>query len=442
MNYNTQQKQALEMMASFISPDNRDNFFILRGSAGTGKSTILKAVIKQFCESFDAVNVCAPTNKAAKVLKGKTGIMANTIHKLLYKCEEIEGSEIMELVKKENKNKNRCLFIVDESSMVGDRITENSSLLLLKTPLLTDFIEFVFQGNQENKIIFVGDLCQLPPVGYDFWELSPALDCDYLRGHKNLKGSFFDLTEVVRQSADSPILKNASLLRDHILLGKALPELHYKQYNGATEGLRQYLQRYDEEEDSKITMLTFTNKDANFWNKMIREQLGLAVLPLMPGDKIITDKVWMGRDVVIPKGEPGKVANIYSDVETFASLKFITADIDFSLEGQNSIISMKVCLNHLLSEKGGLSREEEMFLRHEAYKCNERFRKTGNPAHDGFLSAARLRYGYATTCHKAQGSEFEEVLMHPYYPRENAKWLYTAMTRAKKDFFSYRSYNH
>jgi exodeoxyribonuclease-5 len=428
-----EQKVALEMAGQFISADCSDAFMIIQGSAGTGKSTIVKAITDYLNDTNQSFALAAPTGKAAKVMQSKTGYSAKTLHSLIYNTEQLENGYGVKLTRKTNLNQKICIYIVDEASMISDK-QSSSEKFVSGTPLLSDFIKFVKEGNRQNKIIFIGDIYQLPPVGS---LESPALSIDYLQGQKKLKGSLAVLTEVKRQGSDSYILKNATNLRKCIENGHFFQGIVGERISNRTTGaLHKYVELYERENFGKVAFIAWTNKDVNWFNNAIRKRLGFDNTSLCAGDQISMHQNWLGNGHLILKGETGIIRSVNTN-ETYADMNFVTAEIEFTdHKGTPFLITSKVLIESLISETGEIGFENENTLFAEAMKRNGAFRESKSIADDKYLSALRLRYAYATTCHKAQGSEWEHVILHPYMNKD-LRWQYTAITRASKELYTF-----
>jgi exodeoxyribonuclease-5 len=171
------QATALEAIEKFVRPGRDEAIFVLTGSAGTGKTTLMQEVIHRHADAFETLLLAAPTNKAAKVLSTRTNMQAGTLHNLLFKIEDQGGEPVF--IKRKLNAEQRCLIIADEASMISDR-TQQGNELFTQIRLLTALVQFVQEGHPGNKLILVGDPCQLPPVGYESYEQSPALDVPYL----------------------------------------------------------------------------------------------------------------------------------------------------------------------------------------------------------------------------------------------------------------------
>lgn len=429
------QAKALDALETFVKPETEAIIFVLSGSAGTGKTTLMEEVIHQHAEKFDTVLLSAPTNKAAKVLGTRTKMQAGTLHNLLFKIEEVGGEPVF-MRRKLNADQ-RFLIIADEASMISDRI-QHGNEIFAQIRLLTALLQFVQNGHPANKLILVGDPCQLPPVGYESFEQSPALDIPYLERIIGKKVMNACLKEVRRQDRESYILKGATALRNHILDGTAKPNIAMQHAGHATGLLRRYLLQYDATNPESMAMLAFTNRDVNWWNNAIRANLGLGTEPLMPGSQVLIDQNWSNGSQVLLKSEMAKVKSIGTHLREFAGLRFMPIELESrNLNGETVVVQSLTLLEHLNSEKGWLLPEQEKFLRAEAMRLNPKYRESKRARDDHFVGALRLRYGYAFTCHKAQGSEYRHVALHPYQPANDPRWLYTAVTRAKDELWSY-----
>lgn len=430
----SEQIKALDLSQEFINQNQQDDFLIIRGSAGTGKSTLVKAITDYLTSKEQKFVLAAPTGKAAKVIQKKTGFAARTIHSLIYTPEPLKHGCGVKMVRKPNQSKDKTIFIVDEASMISDVLASNENFVASK-PLLTDLLDFIKQGNNENQVIFIGDIYQLPPVGS---KESPALSPNYLISKKGLKGTMVELTEVKRQDKDSYILKNATLLRQCMELGIPFNGITCKMLSKSTSALYKYMELYEPELFNKVTVLAWTNRDVNWFNNAIRDRLGFNPKPLVSGDQIQLHQNWLGNGRMIMKGDTGIIRDIDDRVENYAGLRFANANLEFADGiGEKFNVVTKVLLDVVTSADGEIGHEKENALFAEVMKHNATFRESRMPSDDKYIGAMRLRYGYATTCHKAQGGEWDNVILHPYIPRNDYRWQYTAITRAAKELYSF-----
>ncbi len=430
----SEQIKALDLTQDFFKENQQDDFLIIRGSAGTGKSTLVKAITDYLTSNETKFVLAAPTGKAAKVIQKKTGFGAKTIHSLIYTPEPLKLGCGVKMVRKPNQSQDHTVFIIDEASMISDVLMSNENFIASK-PLLSDLIDYIKQGNKSNQVIFIGDIYQLPPVGS---QDSPALSPNYLQNKKGLKGSMVELTEVKRQDKDSYILKNATMLRQCIEKGIAFPGIDCKMLSKSTTALYKYMELYESEILSKVTVLAWTNRDVNWFNNSIRDRLGFNPKPLAVGHQITLHANWFGNGRMIMKGDSGIIRGLDDRIETYAGLYFVNAIIEFSDSlGERFKVTTKVMLNILVSPDGEIGFEKENALFAEVMKHNEVFRESRMPSDDKYIGAMRLRYGYAITCHKAQGGEWDNVILHPFVPKNDYRWQYTAITRAAKELYSF-----
>lgn len=430
----TEQIKALDLSQEFINENYQDDFLIIRGSAGTGKSTLVKAITDYLTSKEQKFVLAAPTGKAAKVIQQKTGFTARTIHSLIYTPEPLKHGCGVKMVRKANQSKDKTIFIIDEASMISDVLASNENFVAT-TPLLTDLIAYIKQGNKENQIIFIGDVYQLAPVGS---KESPALSPKYLVNNKGLKGTMVELTEVKRQDKDSYILKNATLLRQCMEKGIPFSGIDCKILAKSTAALYKYIELYEPEIFNKVTVLAWTNRDVNWFNNAVRDRLGFNPKPLVSGDQIQLHQNWLGNGRMIMKGDTGIIRGVGDKVESYAGLNFTTAELEFSDGiGEKFNVVTKILLEALKSADGEIGNEYESALFAEVMKHNATFRESRMPSDDKYIGAMRMRYGYSTTCHKAQGGEWENVILHPYMPRNDYRWQYTAISRAAKELYSF-----
>lgn len=428
------QSKALDVCHEFINQTIPDDFLIIRGSAGTGKTTIVKAITDYLTSREQKFVLAAPTAKAAKVIQRKTGFAARTIHSLIYTPEPLSNGCGVKMVRKPNLSIDKTIFIIDEASMISDILT-NSGNFIASKPLLSDLLDYVKQGNCDNQVIFIGDNYQLAPIGSNE---SIALSPKYLTSKMGLSGSMNILTEVKRQESDSYILKNATMLRHSMEKGIPFSGISCKTLPKSTSALFKYMDLYEGEKFNKVTVLAWTNRDVNWFNNSIRDRLGFSPRPLVTGDQILVHQNWLGAGRMIMKGDSGIIRDINYRIETFAGLHFIDAKLEFTDgTGEQFSVLTKVMLDVITSGDGEIGYEKENALFAEVMKYNETFRQTKLPSDDKFIGAMRLRYGYATTCHKAQGGEWENVILHPYFPKNDYRWQYTAITRASKELYTF-----
>ena len=193
----------------------------------------------------------------------------------------------------------------------------------------------------------------------------------------------------------------------------------------------------------KISIICDSNRNVDYWNNSVRNALGLSGNTLSIGDLVVVQTTWMGKQgEQLFKGEYGRIIEIDSSIEKFAELSFVDAKIEFQNSSDTKkTITTKVLLDSLNTTYGVLENEKEKHLYAQVMKHNSRYRETENTSDDKYLSALRLKHGFATTCHKAQGGEWDYVLIHPWRIGKDLPWTYTAVTRARKEAFSYATWS-
>ncbi len=428
---------ALQEMEMFINRPGPTGIFMLSGSAGTGKTSLIQALCSWLQDQNMPCILTAPTGRAAKIISTKTGQFARTVHSLIYTPQPGANHLQIKLVRRFNTLQKPAVYIVDEASMLSDNHSGGNRFLIGNT-LLHDLISYVREGHEDNRIIFIGDPCQLPPVGADF---SPALDAEYLRTKFNIAVQSFKLKEVVRQTADSYILQNAVRLRERMELGNTFSGLHLPRIQTAMEALEYYRRLEDFNRTDKVTFIALSNRDVNAINTSYRHLKYKNPELLMENDAVMIHQNWLGSEPgsLLLKGEPAIIKETYpSTIEKICGINFMDISLRIIKEGSADIVlNSKVNLDVLYTENGDLNPEAEKALYHDRMAKNKRFRESQRLCDDPYLGAFRLRFGYALTCHKAQGGEWDEVILHPYYRKDDYRWQYTAVTRGRKEVFGY-----
>lgn len=441
------QRTAGRALTNFIYNPQENQVFILNGYAGTGKTTMVSALVRTLKTVRKKCVLLAPTGRSAKVFSVYSGQKAYTIHKCLYWAREKDG--VREFSRRPNKN-SHTVFIVDEASMIGDGAGD--SPLFGSRSLMDDLFSFVFEG-QECQLLLVGDDAQLPPVNFDE---SPALDINYIRRNFNLTVHNATLTDVTRQTQDSGILHNASLLRNKmmdedfsvpIFAAPVFPDC--QRVNG--EDLEDLLNTlYGRYEPDEIVTITYSNKRAYVYNQEIRHRILYREEQLSAGDFVIAVKnnyFWVKDDDevgFIANGDNMEILSINKIQELYG---FRFADVTARLcdYPDHDSIDIKVILDSLDCEGPALSREESNRL-YEAVSQDyadiptkkERYQKLRE---DPYLNAVQAKFSYALTCHKTQGGQWRVVLLDQGLIQDGIltksyfRWLYTALTRATEQVY-------
>ena len=432
-----EQEELLKALVNFVDND-KQNTFIFKGAAGTGKTSVLKAVVKYLSNNNLGHKLLAPTGRAASIISSKTGFAASTIHSHLYRVVEVKDNDdnvlYIEFVKRQNINTNPCIYLIDEASMIGD-IPNTQDYYVSKKPLLQDLISFISEGHKDNKVIFIGDPYQLPPINS---HESPALSVNYLQDKYNRKCNSFELTLVKRQDENSYILDNAMQLRSGIKNNLRRTHLQFETLESEDYAVEQYCQNLRNGAANKSIFLAWKNVSINTLNNKMRKMLYDSNTPLFPGERIILSQSNYA-DTYLSSGTFLIVEEIIGDIEEIAGLRFATVklrqvDPDELLPGE-----FKIELGSLISENGRSDGNKMKTLWHERYKINKKLQRTKDARSDAYLSALKARYAYAITTHKAQGGEWDNVYLYPEVPfgPNGMRWLYTSVTRARKHLYSF-----
>ena len=442
-----EQEKIIEKLSEFILSGNDRKVFLLCGYAGTGKTSLVSALVRTMEQLERKTVLLAPTGRAAKVFSHHSGKSAHTIHKCIYRQKSIMDSSTFTLA--ENRMQN-TLFIVDEASMISNDAMSGAG------GLLDDLIEFVYSG-PGCSMLLLGDTAQLPPVGE---YLSPALTESYLRS-MFLDVTATRLTQVMRQLSESGILYNATMLRQRIDEEDTYdpPQITLKGFDDICsvhgEELIEAIEScYDKAGVDDTIILCRSNKRANVYNEGIRRRILYREEELCRGELLMIvknnyfwreelgkeDKTLLEKLDFIANGDIAEIIRVNGTEEMYG---FRFADVTLSLiDYEDCEIDVKIMLDTLTSESPSLTREENERLFAAVWedypeirskrKRMEEIRK--NP----YYNALQVKYGYAITCHKAQGGEWKRVFIDQGYISEDMispnyyRWLYTAFTRASE----------
>lgn len=431
-----QQRSALLGMSNFIAESNKDDFYILCGAAGTGKTSITTALIGYLNSKAINYKIAAPTGRAARILGRKSKTVNSTIHSLIYntKPNPETGEVIFEL--KKNAIKEITIYIIDEASMVSSTVNRTEgSMFTSKNSLLSDLIIFIKNGNPENKIIFLGDKNQLPPVNETD---SKALCLEYLKAKFQLNGTAHLLTEVKRQEDGSYILKNAVSIIEGIDANFEKVTLQGVEKQTISQASSAYVKEYLNNGFESTVSIGTTHKMNKMFNNVVREKLfGSRINILETSDLLIVTSTWRRNDFQLYSGDHFTVVEVKTnDTEQVAGLHFVPVKLlSKSIQGINEIIEDYILLESIVNPEG-LKLEQENRLRHERFTKNKVYRESGNAADDRYIGAIRATYGHSITCNKAQGGEWDKVFLNSFFI-PSLKYQYTAITRAKSSLILY-----
>jgi exodeoxyribonuclease V len=449
------QKSFIRMISDFVLKAEEDEIFLLTGYAGTGKTTVIAALINVLEEHRIKTVLMAPTGRAAKVLGSFSGKPAFTIHKKIYRQKSTKDG-FGKFVLGKNLGSG-LLFIVDEASMIGTRAVESS--IFGSGNLLEDLLEFIYSG-KNCKLILIGDNAQLPPVNMP--------ESSILK-NENLKALGFSvtstcLTEVVRQDRESGILYNSTLIRLQLDSKKLhIPKLELAKFNdiksiSGNDLINEINESYDKFGIEDTIVITRSNKRANLYNAGIRKSILYREEQITKGDYLMVVKnnyFWLQDENevdFIANGDIVQVVKLGKFEERFG-FHFVNVKLRL-IDLENREIEAKIILETLYIESAALTQDDNkklFYAIYEDYK-NMKPKKTGFDAvkNNPYFNALQVKFAYAITCHKSQGGQWKSVFVDQGYfvqdmlNEDYLKWLYTAFTRAteklnlvnfSKDFF-------
>lgn len=442
------QNIALDQLSNFVLSTNSNQLYLLKGFAGTGKTSIIGTLVSNLWHIKKSAVLMAPTGRAAKVISNYSGKEAFTIHKKIYFPKKDSAGGV-KFVIQPNKHRN-TIFIVDEASMVPD--LPSDSKLFENGSLLDDLMQYVYSGHN-CKLLLIGDKAQLPPVNS---ELSPALDAMHLNMNYDKNVVSIELDEVVRQNQDSGILMNATNLRE-VLDGEFYESFKFN-LKGYTDIVRlvdgyeimdAINDGYSDQGHDETLIIVRSNKRANLYNKQIRERILFNENELTVGDFLMVVKnnyFW-----VKPTSEAGFIANgdlievleIFSIQELYG-FRFAEVKVQLVDYPKMAPFETVLLLDTIDAESPSLSYEESNRLYLEVQKDYEdetsKYKKFLKIKNNKYFNALQVKFAYAITCHKSQGGQWHNVFVeHPYLPngidKDYLRWLYTAITRAKDKLY-------
>ncbi|WP_053977701.1 ATP-dependent DNA helicase [Mangrovimonas xylaniphaga] len=442
------QNAVLIQLSEFIFDKSPNALYLLKGFAGTGKTSIIGTIVSNLWEAKKSAVLMAPTGRAAKVISNYSGKEAFTIHKKIYFPKKEKGGGV-KFVLQPNKHRN-TIFIVDEASMIPD--TPGESKLMENGSLLDDLMQYVYSGHQ-CKLLLIGDKAQLPPVKSD---LSPALDGQRLDLNYNKKVSSIELDEVMRQGQESGILWNATRIRE------ILEEHFYEGFKFNLQGFNDIIRlvdgheimdaindAYSERGHEETTIIVRSNKRANLYNQQIRNRILFRESELSAGDYLMVVKnnyFWIKPTTeagFIANGDIIEVLEIFSIKELYG-FRFAEVKVKMVDYPRMQPFETVLMLDTIEAETPSLTYEDSNRLYQEVQKDYENetsnYRKFLQIKGNRFFNALQVKFSYAITCHKSQGGQWDTVFVEqPYLPngidRDYMRWLYTAVTRAKEKLY-------
>ncbi len=469
------QAKVLYHLSAFILSEKERPVYLLRGYAGTGKTTLISTLVKALPQIGLSYQLLAPTGRAAKVMSNYTGKTASTLHRKLYRFQAVANGELR-MTLAENKSKN-TVFIVDECSMISDQGDGYS----WSRSLLDDLIRYTFSGSC-CKLLLIGDSAQLPPVGLD---ISPAMDFDILRNSFSLTIATYEMKEVMRQALDSGILHNATRIRNLMSQNLQITEPLSSDYHLPLLDINNFsdIERInpmsfeemlwqnfgDKRSSNDAVVVCRSNKRTNMFNQAIRSRVLQEEGELSAGEKLMVVKnnyYWVNEStsLQIYKPHSSDVSHTYTTsipfiangdmvevmrinkIEEMYGFHFADVDIQLMDYAETPTLTVKILLEALHNNSPALTAEESKRLYQaveEDYMdipraSDRRKLMKENP----YFNALQVKYGYALTCHKTQGGQWKNVFVEaPYLPDEvclelaDLRWLYTALTRASEKVY-------
>jgi len=438
----------LLQLSNFIFNENAQEVFLLKGYAGTGKTTIVGTIVNNLSKAKKSAVLMAPTGRAAKVISNYSKKEAFTIHKKIYFPKKEKGGGV-KFVLQPNKHKN-TLFIVDEASMIPD--TPGDSKLFENGSLLDDLMQYVYSGHK-CKLLLIGDTAQLPPVKLD---LSPALDENTLSLNYNKDVTKMELDEVMRQGQDSGILENATEIREVIASN------FFESFKFNLKGFKDIVRLTDGYEildaindaystlgNEEMAIIVRSNKRANLYNQQIRSRILFNENELSSGDYLMVVKnnyFWLKPTTeagFIANGDIIEVLEIFSIKELYG-FRFAEVKIRMVDYPNMKPFETVLLLNTIEAETPSLPYEDSNRLYQEVQKDysdeSSNYKKFLKVKGNKHFNALQVKFSYAITCHKSQGGQWNTVFVEqPYLPngidKDYMRWLYTAVTRAKDKLY-------
>ena len=441
---NNEQIDAIASFAHFLLYGSPRSVYLLNGFAGTGKTSLVGAIVQALSRRAMKMVLLAPTGRSAQVLSGYSHRSAFTIHRKIYRQDSYLGESF---ALAENKHTN-TLFIVDEASMIANASVEGA--MFGSGKLLDDLVSYVYSGNG-CKLMLLGDGAQLSPVGQSE---SPALDVKLLEGY-GLNLYNVSLTLIARQSSDSGILHNATIVRNILTSGEpVVPKLELSQYPDIESLSGEFLMEtisdcYDRDGIDEAIVITRSNKRATLYNCGIRNMILYREDELTTGDLLLVAKnnYYWAKDYqgvdFIANGDVMRVKRVWGEIEAAYGLRFANVSVELPIH-DNVEMDVKIVINSLLSDTPALTPSQNTTLYSEVLNelVGDKRQRYSQMKEHPFFNALQVKYAYAITCHKAQGGQWKNVFvdMGGIAPEalstvDFMRWLYTAITRATQKVY-------
>lgn len=472
------QKELVSNLGEFLST-KKQNVFLLKGYAGTGKTFITKGLTEYFNSIGRNYILAAPTGKASKVIASKTKSEAYTIHKTIYSFKDLveykdgntDGTQTYKFYSElaTNEDSVDTVYIIDEASMIADVYQEAEFFRFGSGYLLKDLLKYInIDHNDHNKkIIFIGDDAQLPPVGM---KISPALSAKYLLKEHGIKSTSFELTEVVRQAEESGILNNSIKIRQSIAsnifnqinISLDFPDIQHVEH---ADLMQQYIDSCGDEINGESILIAHSNTSVADYNRAVRKHFFPGQSEVAPGDKVMATTNCNLNGFFICNGDFGLIRQVSPESEVRKitiktkckdtgdveeneiPLYFRAVEVGFKdLHDNAHFVDCIIIENLLYSDRALITSDEnkalyiDFCIRHPGLKAGTKEFKDTIKA-DKYFNALKVKFGYAITCHKAQGSEWNNVFVNCKWSQSQLsadyfRWLYTAITRSSKKLYT------
>ncbi|EDM44097.1 ATP-dependent exoDNAse (exonuclease V), alpha subunit - helicase superfamily I member [unidentified eubacterium SCB49] len=439
---------ALQLMAKFAIEEDKKAAFLLKGYAGTGKTTLIGTLVKNLWQAQLSPVLMAPTGRAAKVISNYSQKEAFTIHRKIYQPKSKSGGGVTFTLQK-NKHRN-TIFIVDEASMIPD--VNQDGKMFDNGSLLDDLVQFVY-GGHNCKLLLIGDTAQLPPIKLD---VSPALEAQTLEVRYQLNVQEVELDEVLRQKADSGILFNATEIRQ--CLEDGIYERFRFDISQATDVMRPVdglevldaiSDAYNENSEDDAVFIVRSNKRANLYNQNIRTRVLYQEQELAAGDRLMVVKnnyFWVSSESeagFIANGDIIEILEIFRFVDLYG-FRFAEVKVQMADYPKMKAFETVLLLDTITAETPSLSYDDSNKLYQEVAKDyadeKSKYKKFQAIKKNRYFNGLQVKFSYAITCHKSQGGQWNTVFVEqPYLPngmdKDYLRWLYTAVTRAKDKLY-------
>jgi exodeoxyribonuclease-5 len=441
------QNKMLESFSSFVMDTEQATLFLLKGYAGTGKTTVISTIVNHLWQAKKKAVLMAPTGRAAKVLANYAEKEAHTIHKIIYNPKRSSGGNVSFELKKNVHT--HTIFFVDEASMISDKSEDTN--VFKNTSVLSDLITYVYSGSH-CKLVFIGDTAQLPPVKS---LVSPALDFDKLTLEYAKEVIEIELLEVMRQQKNSGILDNATRLREKIsdlYSHDFLFNLRHPDIIRLVDGydIQDAInQSYSKDSIEDTAIIVWSNKRANQYNNQIRTKIMEKEGDISSGDYVMIVKnnyFWLddtSEAGFIANGDTCQILSIRNRIELYG-FHFAEATLRLIDYPKQAPFDVTLLLDTLTVNAPSLTYEDGLKLYNEIAKdyahLSSKSKIYQSVKENKYYNALQIKFSYSITCHKSQGGQWKNVFIEkPYLPNgqnlEYWRWLYTALTRAQEKVY-------